>query len=68
MSSSKKTSSVNKNDLLSELMSNECIHKPLSANEGWSNMKDSFEKDDNWTQSFFQQEAKVNMNKVGLSF
>jgi hypothetical protein len=73
LSSSKKKSGLNEDDLLSELMSNTTPNKPVTAagsHEGsaletdWNDMKDSFIQDDNWTESFFQQESKANVEKV----
>ena len=68
LSSSKKKSGVNEDDLLSELMSDTIQNKPVSQGSAWdtdwNDMKDSFVQDDNWTQSFFQQETKTNMEKV----
>ncbi|XP_028396144.1 N-terminal kinase-like protein [Dendronephthya gigantea] len=73
LSSGKKKSGVNEDDLLSELMSDTSQNKPASQvpamNQGsawdndWSNMKDSFVQDDNWTESFFQQDGKNNSSK-----
>ena len=56
-------------------MSNTTPNKPVTAagsHEGsaletdWNDMKDSFIQDDNWTESFFQQESKANVEKVWL--
>ncbi|CAB4045558.1 Hypothetical predicted protein [Paramuricea clavata] len=53
-------------------MSDTIQNKPVSQGSAWdtdwNDMKDSFVQDDNWTQSFFQQETKTNMEKSTTKF
>ena len=58
---------MNEDDLLSELMSDTKLNKPAAAaasqssalETDWNDVKDSFIQDDDWTQSFFQQQSKT---------